>query len=140
GVPPRSPGEGPRRRGDAAAHGPPGGGWGGRRGGSSPYTPTPPAPASTAGLISPQVLVPALPVVQPRTLAPAAVVDGQVQQLQVDGPALAGRALEGLDPDAAPFGGHLAAAVRADSAAGAGSPVLRAAHPAHGTRDGERGA
>src|SRR5258708_30287345 len=87
--------------------------------------------ASAPGLTNPQVLVPALPVVQPRALAPAAVVDGQVQQPQVGGPALAGRALEGLDPDAAPLRGHLPPPVRAHAAPGAVAEVLRAAHPAH---------
>src|SRR4029078_4613322 len=85
-----------------------------------------------------RVLAPALPVVQPRALAPAAVVDGQVQQPQVGGPALAGRALESLDPDAAPLPGHLAPAVRADAAAGAIAEFLRAAHRAHVTGDGQR--
>src|SRR3954463_8294562 len=94
--------------------------------------------ASIAGLTSPQVLVPALPVVQPRALAPAAVVDGQVQQPQVGGPGLAGRALEALDPDAAPLRFPLAAAVRADAAAGAVAQFLRAAHRAHVTGDGQR--
>src|SRR5207237_3179049 len=94
--------------------------------------------ASIAGLARPQRLVPPLPVVQPRALAPAAVIDRQVQQPQVGGPALARRTLVGLDPDAAPLRVDLAAAVRADPAAGPVAQFLGAAHRAHVTGDGQR--
>ena len=94
--------------------------------------------ASIAGRGGPQSFVAALPVVQPRALAPAAVVDGPVQQAQVGGPALAGRALVGLDPDAAQRGIDLARPVRADTAARPVAQFLGTAHRAHVPGDGQR--
>ena len=86
----------------------------------------------------PQSFVAALPVVQPRALAPAAVVDGPVQQAQVGGPALASRALVSLAPDAAQRWIDLGRPVRADTAAGPVAQFLGAAHRAHVPGDGQR--
>ena len=94
--------------------------------------------ASIAGRGGPQSFVAALPVVQPRALAPAAVVDRPVQQAQVSGPALAGRALVGLDPDAAQRGIDLARPVRADTAARPVAQFLGTTHRAHVPSDGQR--
>ena len=94
--------------------------------------------ASIAGRVGPQSFVAALPVVQPRALTPAAVVDRPVQQAQVSGPALAGRALVGLDPDAAQRGIDLARPVRADTAARPVAQFLGTTHRAHVPSDGQR--
>ena len=94
--------------------------------------------ASIASRDGPQSFVAALPVVQPRALAPAAVVDGPVQQAQVGGPALAGRALVGLDPDAGQLGIDLARPVRADTAARPVAQFLGTAHRTHVPGDGQR--
>ena len=90
------------------------------------------------GVTGPQVLVAALPVVQPRALAPAPVVDRAVQQSEVTGPFRGGRAVVGVDPDAAAVRVHLARAVRAHSPARAVAQFLRAAHRAHVPGDGQR--
>src|SRR5271169_4412224 len=94
--------------------------------------------SSIAGLDDPQSFVAALPVVQPRALAPAALVDRPVQQAQVGSPALAGRAVVGLDPDAAQLGIDLARPVRADTAARPVAQFLGTAHRAHVPGDGQR--
>src|SRR5579862_5211509 len=94
-------------------------------------------PRAVAGLAGPQSLVAALPVVQPRALAPAAVVRRAVQQAQVGGPALARRALVGVDPDAGQRRVHLAGAVRAHSPARPVTQLLRAAHRAGVAGDGQ---
>src|ERR1700689_241875 len=65
------------------------------------------------------------------------MVDRAVQQPQVTGPALAGGALVGVDPDAAQFGVDLAGAVRAHPPARPVAQFLRAAHRAHVTGDGK---
>ena len=89
-------------------------------------------------LLGPQVLVAALPVVQPRALAPAPVIDRTVQQAQVTGPVCGGRAIVSVDPDAAAVRVHLARAVRAHSPARPVAQFLRAAHRAHVPGDGQR--
>src|SRR5271166_3199527 len=94
--------------------------------------------ASIAGRDDPQSFVAALPVVQPRALTPATVVDGPVQQAQVSDPALAGRALVGLDPDAAQRGIDLARPIHADTTARPVTQFLGTAHRAHVPSDGQR--
>ena len=96
------------------------------------------AQRARSGVTGPQLLVAALPVAQPRAGAPAPVVGRAVQQAQVSGPARAGRALVGVDPDTAPVRVHLAGTVRAHSPARPVPQFLGAAHRAHVPGDRQR--
>src|SRR6266516_3188597 len=78
----------------------------------------------------PQVVVAPGPVVDPRALSPAPVVDGPLQQLQVGEPAVVLRPFAGHQPHTAPVRVDLAGTVAADPPAGPVAQLLGAGHGA----------
>src|SRR5205823_3084541 len=77
-----------------------------------------------------RLLVAARVQVDPRRGSLEAVVDGRADVVDLVRPREAARALDGLDPDAAHLGLHLAVPVGADAAAGAVAERLGAFHRA----------
>jgi hypothetical protein len=79
-------------------------------------------------VVCPQSFVFAQPVVDPRALAPLALVDGPLQAAQVGDSIFIDGAFVCDEPDTAHAGVDFAAAVGADSTAGAISQLLGAGH------------
>src|SRR5215831_19508277 len=99
----------------------------------------PPDGRYTVGISGgPQLVVTALPVVDPRALPPASVVDGTLQQVQVGDPPMALRPLPGHQPHAPQTRVDLARTVAADPATGTVAQLLGAGHRARVPGDRQR--
>ena len=86
------------------------------------------------GFLGEQLFVFAVPVVDPRALAPLALVDRTLQAAHVADVTFGVGALEGHEPDAAHARVHLAAAVDADATARPVAQLLGAGHRDRRTR------